>query len=681
MKKILLLAATLLSFAACKNGEKTVSKSTKDVVASNVDTSVSPTKDFFAWANGGWLKANSIPASESSWGIGQVLQEDIYAKMRKVSEDAAKTSAAKGSNEQKIGDFWTMGMDSAAIEKQGIEPLKPELDKIAAIKDINGVLDVAAELQTNAVSAMFAASVNQDEKNSSQYFFYLWQGGLGLPDRDYYFNTDARNANIRVEYKKHLANMFKLVDNLPNTEGSSAKQADAVFKIETFLAQSHRKIEALRDPQKNYNKMSINELQKLTPSVSWQKLMQKMGIKTDSVIVGQPEFYQKMEAALKQFSVEDWKSYLKWHLVSEFADRLSKPFEEENFNFYEKILEGKKEQKPRWKRVLDAQEGALGDALGQLFVKEFFPEKAKKRYNDMVENIKSAYNEQIQNLAWMSAETKVKAADKLKKVTPKVGYPNKWKDFSAMTIDRSSFVRNSINANKWWYNYAMSKLGKPVDRTEWGMTPQTYNAYYNPSNNEIVLPAAIFMIPGFADADVDDAVVYGYGGASTIGHEITHGFDDQGRQYDANGNLVAWWLPADSAKFMERTKMIVQQFNEFVGVDTMHVRGEATQGENIADLGGVVLGLRAFMKTEQFKKGEKIAGYTPTQRYFMGYALGWMSQQRKERLARQIMTDVHAPANLRVNAPFVNVPEFYEAFNIKSSDPMWRAPEKRVSIW
>ena len=290
MKKILLLAATFLSFAACKNDQKAVSKSTKDVVASNVDTSVSPTKDFFAWANGGWLKANSIPASESSWGIGQVLQEDIYAKMRKVSEDAAKTSAAKGSNEQKIGDFWTMGMDSAAIEKQGIEPLKPELDKIAAIKDINGVLDVAAELQTNAVSAMFAASVNQDEKNSSQYFFYLWQGGLGLPERDYYFNTDARNANIRAEYKKHLANMFKLVDNLPNTEGASAKQADAVFKIETFLAQSHRKIEALRDPQKNYNKMSINELQKLTPSVSWQKLMQKMGIKTDSVIVGQPEF-------------------------------------------------------------------------------------------------------------------------------------------------------------------------------------------------------------------------------------------------------------------------------------------------------------------------------------------------------------------------------------------------------
>ena len=340
-----------------------------------------------------------------------------------------------------------------------------------------------------------------------------------------------------------------------------------------------------------------------------------------------------------------------------------------------------KEQKPRWKRVLDAQENALGDALGQLFVKEFFPEAAKLRYTKMVDGVKEAYAENISALDWMSAETKAKALDKLKKVTKKVGYPDKWKDFSAMTIDRSSFVRNVINANKWWYNYNVSKLGKPVDRTEWDMTPQTYNAYYNPSNNEIVLPAAIFMIPGYSDAEVDDAVAYGYAAASTIGHEITHGFDDQGRQYDAAGNLVAWWLPEDSIKFTERAKMLVDQFNEFVAVDTMHVRGEATLGENIADLGGVVLGLKAFKKTEQYKKGEKIGNYTPLQRYFMGYALGWMTQQTKERLARQIMTDVHAPANLRVNGPFVNVPEFYEAFNVNPTNKMWRDPAKRVKIW
>lgn len=680
MNKSVLLLSVLAFFIACKNEKpNTAVLSIRDTISKNVNDSINPADDFFAFANGGWFKANPIPASESSWGIGKLLQEDIYSKMKKVSEEAAaNTHPPAGSNEQKIGDFWHTGMDTLTIEKQGIEPLKAELDQIKDIKDINGVLEMVATLQTCQVAPMYGSFVYQDLKNSSKYSFYLWQGGLGLPDRDYYFNKDERNTNIRSEYRKYLTNMFKL---LGDTEGVASEKSETVFRMETFLAQSHRTIEALRDQYKNYNPMSVKELQNLTPSVSWKMQMKKMGIKSDSVVVGQPEFYRALDASLSKFTVEDWKAYLNVHLVGSFASKLSQKYADEDFNFHGKILEGKKEQKPRWKRVLDAQENALGDALGQLFVKEFFPETAKMRYTKMVDAVKEAYAENINTLDWMSAETKAKALDKLKKVTKKVGYPDKWKDFSAMTIDRSSFARNIINANKWWYNYNVAKLGKPVDRTEWDMTPQTYNAYYNPSNNEIVLPAAIFMIPGFSDSEVDDAVAYGYAAASTIGHEITHGFDDQGRQYDAAGNLVAWWLPEDSIKFTERAKMLVDQFNEFVAVDTMHVRGEATLGENIADLGGIVLGLKAFKKTEQYKKGEKIGNYTPLQRYFMGYALGWMTQQTKERLARQIMTDVHAPANLRVNGPFVNVPEFYEAFNVNPTNKMWRDPAKRVKIW
>lgn len=679
MKNIVLFLGLALTIAACKNDSKTASTVAYDVVAANVDTTVNPADDFFQFVNGGWLKANPIPPSESTWGIGKVLQKDIYEKMRKVSEAAAaNTAAPQGSSQQKIGDYWTTGMDTVKIEQQGIEPLKAELASIDAIKDVNGLLDVVAQLHSYGVSPLFGSFVYQDLKKSDQYSYYLWQGGLGLPERDYYFNTDNRNSNIRQEYVKHLANIYKL---LGDTEGDADKKANAVFALETYLAKSHRKIEDLRDQYKNYNKMAVADLQKMTPSLSWANMMAKTGVKIDSVVVGQPEFYKTLETSLKKFTLSDWQAYLKAQLIDAYADFLNKDFEYEDFNFHGKILEGKKEQKPRWKRVLDAQENALGDALGQLFVKEFFPEKAKKRYTDMVEAIKEAYAENIQQLDWMSDTTKAKALDKLKKVSKKVGYPDVWKDFSTMTIDRSSYARNAINAGKWWHNYNVSKLGKPVNRNEWDMTPQTYNAYYNPSNNEIVLPAAIFMIPGFSDDQIDDAVVYGYGGASTIGHEITHGFDDQGRQYDDAGNLVAWWLPEDSVKFTQRAQMLVKQFNEYVAVDTLHVRGEATLGENIADLGGVVLGLKAFMKTEQYKKGEKIGGYTPVQRYFMGYALGWMSQQTKERAAQQIMTDVHAPAFLRVNGPFVNIPEFYQAFNIKEGCKMWREPSKRVRIW
>jgi putative endopeptidase len=678
MTKLYFAALLFLSFGACKNDKNNSNSYLKDVVAANVDTSVSPADDFFSFANGGWIKRNPIPGSESSWSIGKLVQDDIYNKMKIVSENAAKVNAAKGSNDQKIGDFWATGMDSAAIETNGLKGIQAEIDKIGTIKNINRLLEVVADMQASQIGAIYGSAVYQDEKNSSVNSLHLSQGGLGLGERDYYFKRDDRNVNIRKEYVKHIAAMLQLMGD---KDVDAAKNAASIVKLETFLAEKHRSIEALRDPHANYNKMSVSDLQKIAPSVNWANHLTKMGVKTDTCIVGQPEFFKQMEASLKKFTLPEWQAYLRFNLISSLSTFLPKAFEQEHFNFFGKILEGKKEQKPRWKRVLDAQEGQLGDALGQLFVKEYFPAKSKKRYEDMTEAIRDAFTENIQELDWMSAATKGKAIDKLKKVSKKVGYPDKWKDFSAMTIDRSSYVRNNLNANKWWFSYSANKLNKPVDRTEWEMTPQTYNAYYNPSNNEIVMPAGIFMIPGFADDHVDDAVAYGYAAASTIGHEITHGFDDQGRQFDAEGNLKMWWTVEDSAKFAQRASKLIAQFNEYMPVDTMHVRGEATLGENIADLGGVVLGLKAFKKTEQYKKGEKIAGYTPIQRYFMGYALGWMGHLTKERLARQIMTDVHAPAKERVNGPFVNIPEFYEAFGIKMGAKMSREATKQTKIW
>ncbi len=649
-----------------------------DVVASNIDNTTSPATDFFQFANGGWFKRNPIPSTESSWGIGRVLYEDIYAKKRTINENLGKVALMPGQIEQKIYDFWRTGMDSTEIEKNGLASIKPELDAIANVSKLEDLLPVIANMMQMQIYPLMYCGAQQDEKQSDTYTFHIYQAGLGLGDRDYYFKTDARNIKIRAAYEKHIANMFALLGNDTTTANAKAKH---VVEIETFLAKKHRTIEETRDPQANYNKFKITDLEKKVSQIQIGDFIKLLGVNVDSVVVGQPEYLEQVEKMVGYYSLSDIKDYLTWFLVKDLSSTLGSKFDKEHFAFFGKELYGRKEQKPRWKRVSDAQEGEMGDALGKLFVKSFFSEKAKTRYTDMVEAVRTAFAEEIQGLDWMSDTTKARAIDKLKRVTPKVGYPDKWKDFSAMQIDGKSYARNTINANKWWFNYQNSKLGKPVDRTEWDMTPQTYNAYYNPSNNEIVLPAAILMVPNYKDEEIDDAVAYGYVAASTIGHEITHGFDDQGRQFNADGNLIMWWQPSDSIKFTAATLKLIDQFNEIVAIDTMHIRGEATQGENIADLGGIVLGLKAFKKTEQYKQNKKIAGYTPLQRYFLGYALGWLDQQTQESLARAIMTDVHAPAKFRVNAPFVDVPEFYEAFNIKPTDAMWRAPEKRVKIW
>ena len=678
MKKVTtigIVATLAILWIACATPAK---EPPPDILSQNLDTTVNPATDFFQYANGGWIKKTAIPAEESAWGIGQLVQQDIYNRLKTISERAAAEPAAPGTVLQQIGDLWTSGMDSATIERQGLVPLKADLDSINAIRTTEDLLRVTADLHKKNIDVLFSDGVGQDDKNSAQMAYQLEQGGLGLPNRDYYFNTDDKTVKVKKAFQHYLFVTFR---QLGSDSIAAQTQTEAVFQLESRLAKASRKLADLRDPNKNYHKMDRSALQQLSPAISWTEWLKNSGIgNVDSLIVRQPEFYTALNTELTTVSLKDWKSYLQFHLVQSAAPYLDQQTYA-NYFAYRQSLTGTTVPRPRWKRVLDAEERAIGEALGQLFVKEYFPEKAKQRYSDMVENIRAAYKERIRHLDWMSDSTKQRALNKLAHISKKVGYPDKWKDFSALKIDKGPFVLNMQRAAEWWNNYRISKLGKPVDRTEWEMTPQTYNAYYNPANNEIVLPAGIFAVPGKKDEDLDDAFVYGYAAASTIGHEITHGFDDEGRQFDEKGNLHDWWQPADATQFKEKASRIIRQFSEFVPVDTLHVNGDATQGENIADLGGLLLGLDAFSKTEAYKKGDKIGGLTQLQRYFLGYAYGWMYQERKETLASQLMVDVHAPSKERVNGPMANIPAFYEAFGVKPGDKMYRPDSLRVSIW
>jgi len=676
--QFLVLGAVSLMLASC-GGPKKTDAPAKDPLVENMDTTLNPGDDFFKYASGTWLKNNPIPEAEKSWGIWTLVQEETNKRMLKVSEEAAKATSEKGSSQQKIGDFYFAGMDTVSIDKMGLDPLRAELKSIDEIKDNPSLVQMIARLQTYGASPLFAAYIFQDEKRSDQQALHLYQGGIGLPDRDYYFNTDARTVTVRMEYEKHLRAMFTLMGE---DSVKAAASASTVLKMEKSLAKASRKLEALRDPYLNYNKMQIDGLKSLTPSIDWKLMLDGMHIPNiDSIIVGQPEFFREVEKSLKGNSIADWKVYLRWNLINTYAGYLSKPFDDQNFKFYGTILNGVKVQRTRWKRVLDQEENFIGDLLGQLYVEKYVSPAFKDRYKKLTDNIIEAYRDRIGQISWMSDSTKTKAIAKLNAITVKVAYPDKWRDYSALNIDRSSYASNVMRSNVWSHNYQVSKLGKPVDRTEWDMTPQTYNAYYNPSNNEIVLPAAIFIIPGLEDSLADDAIIYGYAGASTIGHELTHGFDDQGRQFDEVGNLRNWWSPFDETEFTKRSKMIVKQFGEFKVLDSLKVNGDATQGENIADLGGVLLGYTAFKKTEQYKSGKSINGLTPDQRFFLGYALSWLGHMRDETLAMRIMTDVHAPNFLRINGPLANIPEFHKAFNIKEGDAMYRPDSLRVNIW
>ncbi len=650
-----------------------------DFLTAGIDKSVNPGVDFFKFATGTWMKNNPIPASERGWGIGNLVQEETYTRLRTILEEAAFTNAETGSATQKIGDYYATGMDTVAIERQGISGLEKEFSAIAGMKTSSDLLNVIADLQIKGVNALFAMTIDQDAKNSDVWALYLWQGGLGLPQRDYYFRNDARTENIRNEYAKHIGKILELTGE---ESAKAAAEGMEIFTIEKFLADSSRKLEDLRDPYLNYHKMTYEDVSKLAPSFDWKRFFEKVGVHgIDSIIVGQPEFIVQVGVALNKFSMDQWKTYLRWHLVNAYADKLNSAIAKERFHFRGTIMSGVKEQRPRWKRMQDAVENEMGELLGKVYVQKYYSAKTKLRYEKLVSDIIDAYRERIVKLDWMSAGTKERALVKLNSISRKVGYPDKWKDFTDLQIDRNSFVRNTINADIFWFNRNIKKLGTSVDRTEWNMSPQTYNAYYNPSNNEIVLPAAIFIIPGVPDSLIDDAVVYSYAGASTIGHELTHGFDDQGRQYDEKGNLNDWWVKEDEEKFTKKAQLMIDQFDNYVVLDSMHVNGKATVGENIADLGGLVIGLDAFKKTQQYTEGKLVNGYTPEQRFWLGYAYSWLGHKRDEALAQQIMVDVHAPEFLRINGPLSDIVDFYKAFGVKEGQLMYREANKRVEIW
>ena len=679
-KKNLAIMAITFGLAACNPANEQSSSVEKDPLASHIDSTILPKDNFFLFANNTWFKQHPIPSSEKSNGIFQTIQDSINADVREICEQSANNSAAKkGSNEQKIGDFFFSGMDTLSIEKKGLSPLSEQLKRIEGIKSTNDVISVTAQLQEIGVSPLFSFYIGQDQKNSSIYSIYLSQASLGLPEKDYYFNPSERTTTIRNEYVKHIASLFKIMGN---DDAYCSSKSQAIMLLETDLAKCSRKMEDLRDPYKNYNKMSVADAEKNSPTLQWSSILKNYKLTNiDTVIVGQPEYYKGLESILKKHDIETWKAYLTFNLIDEFASDLSSGFVKENFHFHSTIMQGVKEEKPRWKKIVESTNGYLGELIGEIYVRDYLPKGAKEKMLEIANNVRSVYAEHIKKLDWMSEPTKEKALVKLNKIGMKIGYPDKWKDLSALEISRESYVSNIIRTSNWHFNYMLQKWGKPVDRSEWNMTPQTYNAYYDPTNNEIVIPACNIIVPGYENKMPDDALLYAIIGGSTIGHEITHGFDDQGSQYDENGNLKNWWTAEDRKKFMEKTTLIVEQFNNYVVLDSLHIKGENTQGENIADLGGAIMGYEAFKKTPQGKSSEKIGGYTPDQRYFLGFGFSWMIQQTDAALANQVMSNEHSPASFRVIGPLSNIPEFYAAFGIKEGDKMHRNDKIRVKIW
>jgi putative endopeptidase len=677
---IILLIAVFISAISLTSCNKGTGNSHSDALASNIDTSVNPGKDFFSYANGKWILKNPIPASEPSNGIWQLIGDTINAQVRKICESsAAIANPEMGGNKQKIGDFYSSGMDSTTLNKKGISDLQPLFDKINNAKTTDDIISLVAWMNTIGSSPFFSFYIAQDDKNSAKYSIFLRQGGLNLPERSFYFDTDSRSVQIREEYVKHLTKMFRIM-GYDDTKASKA--AYQQMKLETALASSSRKIEDLRDPFLNYNKLSFKQLTAQTPAINWEEYVKGTGLTTiDSIIVGQPEFFIALNGYLKNSSIEVLKDYLKYDLLSSSSEYLDDQTRMETFHFYYTVLDGIETPKPRWYRVVDQTNGYLGELIGQVYVTEYLPAGTKEKLLEIGNAVRDVYAERIKALDWMSEATREKALRKLNGISMKVGYPDKWKDMSSVNINRSSFLENVINVNRWHFNYMISRYGRPVDRTEWMMEPQTYNAYYDPSNNEICVPGCNIIVPGYERKMADDAILYAIIGASTFGHEMTHGFDDQGSKYDEKGNLKTWWTKEDSTRFYSKTKLIVNQFNEYNPVDNLHINGEATQGENIADLGGIMMGYQAFQKTEQYNSNKKIAGLTPDQRFFLGFAYAWLINARPESISNQVKSDVHSPAKYRVIGTLSNVPEFYKAFDVKEGDFMWRPDSLRVKIW
>lgn len=659
----------------CKQQEKSAAA----LSAVNMDTTVKPGDDFYHYANGNWLKNNPIPAEYSRYGAFEALEEENYKQLQEImKEAAADKNAAKGSVNQKIRDFYNTGMDTIKIDQAGISPLQDEIAKIEAIQSAADFLGTIIHQQEIGIAPMFYFFGAQDEKNSNNVIAQLYQGGLGLPDRDYYLSTEPRSAEIREAYLKHIEKMFSL-SGLDNEK--SKANALTVMKVETELAKISSTKKELRNPVANYNKNNLAGLTKLAPGFDWTSFFKGMGITaTEEINVAQPKFFSGMASLVSKIPMSDWKVYLTWNLINSSAEYLSSAFDKEHFAFYGTQMSGTKEQQPRWKRMLDKTSESLGEAVGQLYVQKYFPPEAKQRMITLVDNLKSALKERIQNLTWMGDSTKKEAIAKLERINVKVGYPDKWIDYSSLEITPDSYFNNAMNASKFEIKRQLGKIGKPVDRSEWGMTPQTVNAYYSPNMNEIVFPAGILQ-PPFFWLNADDAVNYGAIGV-VIGHEMTHGFDDQGRQYDKEGNLRDWWTADDASKFEKQTRVLVDQYNGIMILDSLHVDGELTLGENIADLGGVNVAYTAFLKASEGKDMEaKIDGFTPNQRFFLSYAQVWRNNIRDKALMRRLKEDVHSPGEARVNGIVYNIPAFYAAFNLQPTDKKFIPEDRRALIW
>ena len=648
-----------------------------------MDKSCKPCEDFYHYADGGWLKDNPIPPAYPTWGSFSALQQRNQEHERQILEQAAADrSAARGSNERKIGDFYATCMNESQVNAEGAKPLEPEFARIGAMKTATDLQSEIAHLQRLDVDAVFRFGSTQDRKNSSEVIGGAQQGGLGLPDRDYYVETgkkdvDEKNAKIRQQYVEHVAKMLELLGDDP---GKAAGEAKTVMSIETELAKASLTRVQRRDPEKTYHRMDVSQLKALTPDFSWLHYFRDFGYPNiESVDVAEPQFFQTVNSALKTIPLDDWKVYLRWHLVDAAAPALSTPFVDEDFNFNGRVLQGTKELLPRWKRCVAATDRQLGFALGQVYVKKYFPPEAKARALEMVNNLIAALRDDLQTLPWMSEATRQQAVIKLNAFGKKIGYPDKWRDYSAYQVDRGPYVLNLLRGHEFEFNRDLKKIGKPVDRTEWGMTPPTVNAYYTPLRNEIVFPAGILQ-PPFFDPKADDASNYGGMGA-VIGHEMTHGFDDQGRKFDAQGNLRDWWTPEDAKNFEARAMCVEKQFDNYVVEGDLHENGKLVLGESIADLGGLTIAYNALEKDLKGKPRRMINGLTPEQRFFIAYAQVWAANDRPEFERLMVALNPHALDRYRGIAAPSNMPAFEKAFGCKEGDAMVRPAAIRCQIW
>ena len=672
MKQLLYFSLVVLLAEGCKQAADT---DKKRVIITGIDASKKPGDDFFMYANSIWYDTVQIPASQSGVGSYSFLNYPQRIRLQAILDSVSGSNNPARSIEQKVGDFYAAGMDTIAINKRGYEPIRPLLSHIDALTDIPSLMKLIVEEQKLGDGSIIDFSVGPDDKQSTINIAQFYQTGIRLPERDYYFKTDSSTLTIQNAYKKYLSRLFELT----GTDATTAeKSATVTYEIEKQLATAHRTNIELRDVKANYNKMATAALSKKNPNLNWTTLLADLGAKVDSVNVGQPAYYDKLDRMLKSVPINDWKIYLKANALINYSNFLSQPFVDASFE-YTKILTGQAVKKTRAEEMTQAVDRSLGHALAQLYVKKYFPEDAKKRMGVLIDNLKKAFEARITKLDWMSDSTKAKAKEKLYAFTQKIGYPDKWRNYSNVEVKRDAYFENRLSANRNDYGYSLAKVGQPVDRTEWHTTPPTVTAYNNPPLNEIVFPAGILQSPYF-DVYADDALNYG-GIGMVIGHEITHSFDDQGAQYDKAGNVTDWWTKTDYEKFKARTQQVIDQYNLFTVLDSMHVKGPLTVGENTADIAGVAIAYDAFKMTAQGKDTTKLDGFTPDQRFFISIAKIWRVKTKDEFMRMYVNTNPHSPARWRVNAPLMNFTPFYNAFNVQPGDKMYKPENERITVW